>query len=383
MSRGTFVVQERKAAGRMSGLMPSNQIHQQWVKPPERTSLSNHNFGQVSVYPSGGLEAACPLAAPRTCPFGGACHACPVRVQAKMKVGQADNAYEREAEQVARQVMGMAEPLVSGRQNAEGQSPVRLKATLSAPAGIEINPAVEAQIQSLSGGQSLSESQRLFFESRLGRDLGCVHLHTDGKAAYLAHVLGARAFSLGSDLVFGSGEYDFSSSEGRSLIAHELVHSLQQAALLGPVVQRTVECEEWIPVDDATTQRLIDEAMDDAGDDVEVAFDLIKSRRNSSDANCCDLNYAAADHYIFSRSLTASGDTLVGVLASIATYSLIPRWLTPVTGNCPVSPNDSSVNAWAVQGALDGRVDWEAAHPMRGGREDRDVTTNPSFGSLR
>ena len=56
------------------------------------------------------VEASrCPIS-PRTCPFGGACHSCPVTVQAKLKVGEPDDEYEREADRVADQVMRMPHP---------------------------------------------------------------------------------------------------------------------------------------------------------------------------------------------------------------------------------------------------------------------------------
>jgi hypothetical protein len=53
-------------------------------------------------------------------------------------------------------------------------------------------------------------------------------VHSDDKAAELAHMLNARAFTIGTDIVFGTGEYKTHSSEGRNLIAHELTHIIQQ-----------------------------------------------------------------------------------------------------------------------------------------------------------
>jgi hypothetical protein len=54
----------------------------------------------------------CPraLPSPRLCPFGGACRACPARVQAKLTVSQPNDPYEQEADRVAEQVMSMPEP---------------------------------------------------------------------------------------------------------------------------------------------------------------------------------------------------------------------------------------------------------------------------------
>ena len=43
---------------------------------------------------------SCPMS-PQRCPFGGACHSCPPRVQAKLKIGQPGDKYEQEADRVA------------------------------------------------------------------------------------------------------------------------------------------------------------------------------------------------------------------------------------------------------------------------------------------
>lgn len=59
-------------------------------------------------------------------------------------------------------------------------------------------------------------------------DLSGVRLHTDADSAIAAQALGARAFTVGSDIHFGAGEYDPSSRLGQHLIAHEVAHVLQQ-----------------------------------------------------------------------------------------------------------------------------------------------------------
>src|SRR2546422_136387 len=78
------------------------------------------------------------------------------------------------------------------------------------------------------GGQPLSGSVREFFEPRFGRDLGGVRIHADTRAADIARSVNARAFTLGSDVVFARGSYAPESTEGRRLLAHELVHTVQQ-----------------------------------------------------------------------------------------------------------------------------------------------------------
>jgi len=69
-----------------------------------------HNFGQIQVHSEAKADS-CPLAtSPRFCPFGGACHSCPPRIQAKLAINQPNDRYDTEADRVAEQVMHMPEP---------------------------------------------------------------------------------------------------------------------------------------------------------------------------------------------------------------------------------------------------------------------------------
>jgi|GEM_PF-6181184 len=79
-------------------------------------------------------------------------------------------------------------------------------------------------------GEPLDSSTRAFMESRLGHDFGPVRVHTDAGAAESARVLNAAAYAAGTDVVFGPNAYAPGTSDGKRLIAHELVHVLQQSA---------------------------------------------------------------------------------------------------------------------------------------------------------
>jgi hypothetical protein len=93
----------------------------------------------------------------------------------------------------------------------------------------DVTPAVAARIDALSGtGQPLPESTRQFFEPRFGADFAQVRVHSQGDAADLAHSLQAKAFTVGRNLVFGSGQYAPETAEGKKLMAHELTHVVQQ-----------------------------------------------------------------------------------------------------------------------------------------------------------
>jgi hypothetical protein len=81
-----------------------------------------------------------------------------------------------------------------------------------------------------SPGQPLDANTRTFMESRFGHDFGNVHVHADGRAAESARAVNALAYTVGSNIVFGSGQYVPGTHAGRKLIAHELSHVIQQNA---------------------------------------------------------------------------------------------------------------------------------------------------------
>ena len=91
-----------------------------------------------------------------------------------------------------------------------------------------------------SGGQALDAATRAYMEPRFGHDFGQVRVHTDAQAAEAAENIGARAYTVGGDIVFGAGEYAPETTSGRHLLAHELTHVVQQQgdATAASTVQR-------------------------------------------------------------------------------------------------------------------------------------------------
>jgi hypothetical protein len=67
-------------------------------------------------------------------------------------------------------------------------------------------------------------------EASFGFDFSQVRIHADGGAASASAQLGARAFTIGTDIAFGAGEYRPNTLAGDALIAHELAHVVQQAS---------------------------------------------------------------------------------------------------------------------------------------------------------
>ncbi|MFJ4981241.1 DUF4157 domain-containing protein [Streptomyces coeruleorubidus] len=76
-------------------------------------------------------------------------------------------------------------------------------------------------------GQPLDPGVRRELEEQLGHDLGSVRLHTDRDASALTGMLGADAVAVGQDIFFGEGRYQPGTEQGRALLAHELLHTIQ------------------------------------------------------------------------------------------------------------------------------------------------------------
>ncbi len=79
-----------------------------------------------------------------------------------------------------------------------------------------------------TAGTPLERGARREMESRFGHDFGSVRIHTDAHAAESARSVGALAYTVGSHVVFGAGQYAPSTPAGRHLLAHELTHTIQQ-----------------------------------------------------------------------------------------------------------------------------------------------------------
>lgn len=83
------------------------------------------------------------------------------------------------------------------------------------------------------GGAPLDHDTRADMESRLGHDFGDVRVHNDSRAHESARAVNAHAYTVGPNIVFQRDRYDPSSTEGRTMLAHELTHVVQQRS--GPV----------------------------------------------------------------------------------------------------------------------------------------------------
>ncbi|MDJ0808090.1 MAG: DUF4157 domain-containing protein [Gammaproteobacteria bacterium] len=178
-------------------------------------------------------------------------------IRPKLEIGPANDAFERVADRVANAVMRMADPASS-----RYQSPSTDRNLSSNPGGIiqrrcqtcqeedekiRMMPAAPyrpmqtscpAALNLPGSGRPLSRSEKRFFEPRFGADFSQVRIHQSADVSRMARSINARAFTLGNDVFFASGEYRPGSASSTRLLAHELTHVVQQHASARQLIQR-------------------------------------------------------------------------------------------------------------------------------------------------
>ena len=135
---------------------------------------------------------------------------------------------EEEDELIQTKALGGTDDFALQRQPEEEEEAL-LQTKQSAGHTPEVTPHLASTIASMQGGgQPLPASERAFFEPRFGQDFSQVRLHCNQLAAEAARAVNARAFTLGSNVFFGAGQYAPAGHEGKGLLAHELTHVVQQ-----------------------------------------------------------------------------------------------------------------------------------------------------------
>jgi hypothetical protein len=178
-----------------------------------------------------------------SCACGGGCPRCEkaVHAQAKLSISQPGDAYEQEADRMADTVMRTPEPVIQrscAACSAGGSCPKcgteeekKVQRKVDSNAGAFDSTVPDDFLNSLGAGQSLDHPTRTFMESSFGADFSAVRVHTGAAAAETAHSVNALAYTVGRNIVFGSGQFDPQSNSGRRLLAHELTHTIQQGAV--------------------------------------------------------------------------------------------------------------------------------------------------------
>jgi hypothetical protein len=141
-----------------------------------------------------------------------------------------------------------------------------------------------------SPGTPLPSGLRNDMEQRFGHDFSSVRVHAGAAAEQSAQDVGARAYTLGRNIIFAAGQLSPTTFEGRRLIAHELAHVVQQSGAEGAsagqgLIQRQPQpkpkpptyqdCTEATTLSAGNPNKEIEQARDRAKDFVDVAISIL------------------------------------------------------------------------------------------------------------
>lgn len=244
LQRKSFAIEQHQQKGEETSSTPL-------LSQRDKAARVGHHLSQIEISPSAAT------------------------VQTKLTIGQPGDRYEQEADQVAQQVMTMPEPQILQRESIPAQEeelqakpllqrqglPEEEEELQMKPVASTISPLIqrmetpqeeeELQMQpnlqhqqqsgardsntleqnlstSKGGGSPLGDDVRTFMEPRFGADFSQVKVHTDSTANQMNQSIQAQAFTHGKDIYFNEGKYSPSTDEGKTLLAHELTHVVQQ-----------------------------------------------------------------------------------------------------------------------------------------------------------
>jgi len=144
-------------------------------------------------------------------------------MQPKLAIGASNDTLEKEADQVADQVLASSPPgAVSG-------APSHIQRVVGQPASLVDTAPASIDRVLASSGSPLEPALQQDMASRFGHDFSRVRVHSGPDAGQSALEVNANAYTVGHNIVFGAGQFAPGSEEGRRLIAHELTHVVQQS----------------------------------------------------------------------------------------------------------------------------------------------------------
>ncbi len=205
-------------------------------------------------------------------------------IQPRLTVGKADDPQEKEADNMADQVMQKGENEVLQRQPLEEEEELlqpkiqRQEEEEAAQTKLQRQPVEEEEEElmpklqrqeeeeeeaqpklrakegtgssaapagfsqtlkgSKSSGDALPGKTNAFMSQAMGADFSKVRVHTDDNAVRMNRQIRARAFTHGNHIYFNRGQFDPNSHDGQWLLAHELTHTIQQKAVRRKMIQK-------------------------------------------------------------------------------------------------------------------------------------------------
>jgi hypothetical protein len=357
----------------------------------------------------------------------------PSILQPKLEIGSPVDAYEQEADRVADEVIKMPDPAIQKfdedeeikmkrepgiqmkcdsckhEEQLQRKPVIQFKTDSNQAASSELSQKIHSQKGS---GHTLPKNTKQEMEAKIGADFSGVRVHTGSNAIQLNRELGAKAFTVGNNIFFNKGQYNPNSGEGKRLMAHELVHTVQQLNYLSgsnSKIQRYMgdvsreDTDDDVPrgrdqrehytappgvyfpktellqeydnyfgqcpdgdINDSQVYSALSSVLPGSFIYEPLSVDVIRNAdneiRNRRLADCCNLDLAAAAHYLFARLLVANGEfSYTHMKYLIAAYNVGKRLgVIPKAGDCPVSPASDQQSIWGLIGAQNGRMDKES-----------------------
>jgi Domain of unknown function (DUF4157) len=156
------------------------------------------------------------------------------RLQRQLAIGASHDAFEIEADQVAEQVLKQAVP-------AEPAVPLAIRRVPLPHAVPNDTAPVTVERVLAQSGAPLEPELRADMERRFGHDFGAVRIHRGTEADRSTRDVSALAYTVGTSIVFGDGQFAPATPAGRRLLAHELTHVVQQGGSTDRLSARHVQ----------------------------------------------------------------------------------------------------------------------------------------------
>jgi hypothetical protein len=179
-------------------------------------------------------------------------------VQPKLAVNTPSDIYEQEADAMAERVMLMssnetAKPVTGliGKslqrkcahcEEEEKKKKLIMRKAGAGNSGMPVSSSFASSLNaSKSEGSPLPQGTRSFMENAFSTDFSGVKIHTGSQASEMSKGINAKAFTYGNDIYFNSGEYSPNTLSGKSLLVHELTHTVQQGGKTAATIQRNTK----------------------------------------------------------------------------------------------------------------------------------------------
>ncbi|MDX8391068.1 MAG: DUF4157 domain-containing protein [Mariprofundaceae bacterium] len=160
---------------------------------------------------------------------------------------------QRQAQPEEEEVQACLQRMSNEEEDVQAKLSRKPTGYLQAKGTPELSDDAEQKIQQMRGQDDpLPKGVRQETENKIGADFSTVRIHNNSAANDINKQINARAFTLGNDIYFASGEYSPTTASGKKLLAHELTHVVQQSsAVQRKQIQRVANAEASVTQEEA------------------------------------------------------------------------------------------------------------------------------------